>query len=249
MKIAILGYGIEGKMLEELYLRSPFGQPLIKDGDRNDYETCKKLDILNVCIPYSEDFIYIVSQEILKYCCDLTIIHSIVPPYTTKTIRKKARQYKHVVHSPIRFCRKDLSRSLTIFVKYIGAENMTDAKMTREHFRMIGMFKNTIMNPAFLTELNSILSIVYYGHNIVFADYLQEVFENFKGIGKPSFEPFIHFNESYNRAYRRFRMKYLNRPTLVPPENKKIGNNILPYTKLLHNMFPHEITKRILTYE
>ena len=44
-------------------------------------------------------------------------------------------------------------------------------------------------------------------------------------------------------------MKYLNRPTLIPPENKKIGNNIIPYTKLLHKAFPHKITREILKYE
>ena len=247
MKIAILGYTIEGKLLEELYLKSAFGQPLIKDEDRNDYKRYKKLDILNVCLPYSKDFIDIIVKEVIKYSPKITIIHSAVPPYTTRSIRMKS--HNRVVHSPMRFSREKLSKSLAVFVKYIGAESLKDAKLAREHFTMLGLTRNKTFNPAFITELNGLLSIVYYAHNIVFADYLKDVFENFKGAGKPNMESFSYFNNSYNRAYRRLRMKEFNRPTLVPPENKKIGGNIIPYTKLLHDLFPHEITERILKYE
>jgi len=242
MKIAILGYDFEGQALEELYLESPFGQPLIKDKDRNDYKRYKKLDILNICLPYSEDFIKIVSDEMVKYNPKITIVHSIVPPYTTKNIRIKTK--KRVVHSPMRYSRLKPSKSLIVFTKYIGAENMLDARLTREHFVMLGMTKNKIFNPAVITELNSLLSIVYYAHNILFADYISELFGNFKS----KYEHFVHFNDSYNRGYRRLRMKHVNRPTLIVPEDKKIGGNIITYTRMLHDVFPHETTKNILKY-
>ena len=247
MKIAIWGYGDEGQALEELYLESHFGQPLIKDDKRNDYKRYKKLHVLNICIPYSDDFLEIVLSEISRYDPELTIIHSIVPPYTTKTI--VAKTHKSIVHSPMRYTRLKLTKSLTTFVKYIGFENKKDARMAREHFIELGMVKNKMFNPSFVTELNSLLSIVYYAHNIVFADYIADLFENFKGLGEAKYESFIHFNNSYNRGYRRLRMKHLNRPTLVPPENKKIEGNIINYTKMIHEIVPHEITKRILKYE
>ena len=243
MKIAIYGYNGYGQALEEVYLQSPFGQPLIKDEDRNDYKRYKKLDYLNICIPYSEDFVKIVIEEILKYEPKLTFIHSIVPPYTTKDIRAKTRL--PVVHSPIRYSKDKSLKSLLNFIKYIGVENSAEAGIAREHFVMIGITKNKIFKPAVITELNSLISNAYYAHNIVFADYVQDLLEQFKG----KYEQYVHFNDSYNRGYRRLRMKHVNRPTLVPPEDKKIGGDIIKNTKLLHEVFPHEITERILKYE
>lgn len=244
MKIAIYGHGLEGQALEELYLESIYGQPLIKDGKRNDYKRYKKLDYLNICIPYSEDFVEIVSDEMMKYSPKVTIIHSIVPPKTTQAIRIRAKVHR-VVHSPMRYVQKKMVKSLTTFVKYIGTENLVDAKLAREHFVEIGIARNKIFIPAVTTELQSLLSIVYYAHNIVFADYITEYLKTYKG----KYEQFVHFNDSYNRGYRRFRMKHVNRPTLIPPEDKKIEGNIINYTKMVHEFFPHEITERILKYE
>ena len=246
MKIAILGYGQVGKALEEIYLKSPFGQPLIKDLDRNDYEDIKELDILNVCIPFDENFKKIVIDEINRLSVKLTIIHSTVSPYTTKDIQYHALPKLMVVYSPVRGKRESLSKSILAFIKYIGSEREKDAKATREHFVQLGISKNKIFMPSVIVEINKLVSDAYYAHCISFTDYANDILQKYK----VDFETFKHFNDSYNRGYRRFRMKHVNRPTLNPPMDKKIGrNSLIKNTKILEELFPHEVTKQILKYE
>ena len=244
MKNAIFGFGRVGQALEEVYISSLFGQPLIKDLNRNDYKGYKKLEVLNICIPYSNDFINIVCQEINNHQPKLTIIHSTVPPYTTREIRYQTKL--PVVHSPIRGPKDKLAKSLIIFIKYIGAETKKDAKLTRDHLVSLGITKNKIFKRAVCTEINKLISTTYYAHNIVFTDYVKFLLDEYK----VNFDTFKHFNDSYNRGYRRLRRKEKNRLTLIPTENGKIDNSwMIENAKILDNKFHNNITSKILEYE
>ena len=56
-KIGVLGYGEVGKAVAKFYK-----SPKIKDLSRND--GFEGIEILNICIPWSENFIKIVEKEI-----------------------------------------------------------------------------------------------------------------------------------------------------------------------------------------
>src|SRR5438128_906636 len=88
-KIGILGYGEIGKAIAKFNKN-----PLIKDLQRND--GLEHVDILHVCIPWSDNFVKIIKKEIKSIKPGLVIINSTVVPGTTKKISGM------VVHSPIR---------------------------------------------------------------------------------------------------------------------------------------------------
>ena len=78
-KIGILGYGEVGKAIAKFYKK-----PLIKDLKRDD--NLENSDILNICIPYSKNFVKIVREQIKFSKPELTIIHSTVAPGTKKKL-------------------------------------------------------------------------------------------------------------------------------------------------------------------
>ena len=239
--VGILGYGTVGKALIGLYKDSCFGYPVVKDLNQNNFDYDKKMDILNVCIPYCDDFIDIVVDEIRATKADLTIIYSTVEPFTTKKIRAKTR--KSVVHSPVRGPHDNLHKSLQIFTKYIGAQNLTDIKKTKEHFRFLDYKRRPVgYTPAVVTELNKLISTTYFGVCIAFTDYVDKLCE----IYKVPLNTFEDFNESYNRGYRRLKMRKINRPTLYPPKGVIGGTCVVPNAKLLKKILNHKLIESIL---
>ncbi len=246
-KIGILGHGEIGQALEELYneFENNIIKPeiLIKDLKyKGNPFARKELDVLNICIPYSKDFKENVIKEIKATKSKLTIIHSTIPPYTTKEIRGKSGY--PVVHSPVRGIHPDLVRSLELFTKYVGAENHREAERAKKHIKAMGISKVYMYQPAVITEVNKILSTTYYGICIAFTKYVDDILNEYK----IEFKRFEHFNESYNRGYRRMRMRKVVRPTLYPPEPEGLKSHcIQENAALLHELIPHMITKEVLS--
>jgi len=239
--IGVLGYGAVGKALCSLYEESCFGHPVTKDLGHNEFDYSKEMDVLNVCISYNDDFIDTVSDEIKKTNAKLVIIYSSVPPFTTKDIRNKVD--RPVVHSPVRGPHTKLAESLKIFTKYIGAENLVDVKLTKEHFRFLPYKRRPIhFTPSVITELNKLISTTYFGVCISFTDYVYKLCE----IYNIPYRAFEEFNESYNRGYRRLKMRKVNRPTLFPPKGKIGGNCVIPNAKLLQKSLDSDLIKSIL---
>lgn len=238
--IGILGFGTVGKSLSEVYSESFYEKPLIKDLDRNEFGD--KLEVLNICIPWSENFVDIVVKEIRETKPDLTVIHSTVMPTTTRQVRKIVR--RAVVHSPIRGIHPNLTASIkTHFIKYIGAENAEDGKLAKEHFKFVGIKRTEVLVPAVITELNKILSTTYYGHCISFTDYVDKICQKYN----VSFKTFEKFNQSYNRGYRRLGMReQTNRPTLYPPKKKIGGTCVRENCEILKQCLNHELIDSIL---
>src|SRR3989344_5889419 len=121
-KIGILGFGEVGQAVAKFYKN-----PRIKDLNKND--GLKGVDVLHVCIPYSEKFVGIVKKEINEASPKLTIIHSTVAPGATKAIGGM------IVHSPVRGVHPHLYKGVKTFVKYIGADNKIAGKMAEKHLK------------------------------------------------------------------------------------------------------------------
>jgi len=241
--IGILGYGTIGQAVRKLYRESCFGEPAVKNRKtkRNDFDYNVEMDVLNVCLLYNERFIDYVIREIEATRARLTIIHSAVAPLTTKAIRQSVR--RPVVHSPFRGSHRYPRKSLLSFVKYIGAENLTDAKMAKDHMKFLGYKRRPIVYmPAVTTELNKLISTSYFGVCIAFTNYVSKLCD----IYRIPFSSFENFNKTYNWGFGRLGLRKFSRPTLVPSNGEIGGNNVVPNAKILRRSLKSKLLDSIL---
>lgn len=232
-KAGIIGYGQVGKALAKFY-----DQPKIQDLNRDD--NLKGVDVLNICIPYNENFVKIVKEEIDKIKPKLTIIHSTVAPGTTKEIGGMA------VHSPIRGVHPYLYESIKNFTKYIGADMLEAGIMAEDHIRSLGI-KTKAFGPSITTELGKLLSTSYYGICIAWADEM----DKYCDMAKIDFkEAVTHFNKTYNEGYNKLGTPNFNRPLLHAPEGGKIGGHcIIPNAKILQKYRESKMIESLLKYD
>jgi UDP-N-acetyl-D-mannosaminuronate dehydrogenase len=130
MRIGILGHGEVGQAIEEAYFKHSACVPLIRDLNRND--GLHDLNVLNICLPYTENFIKYSLSQIEESSPELTIIHSTIKPGTTALLKEVSERC--IVHSPIRGAHPNLYEGLMTFDKFIGAETTEDAQRAALHF-------------------------------------------------------------------------------------------------------------------
>jgi len=223
-KIGILGFGEVGQAIAKFYKN-----PLIKDLERNT--NLAGVDVLHICIPWSDNFFDIAEKEIQKSKPGLVIIHSTVAPGTTKKLADKLNGM--VVHSPIRGVHPNLYEGIKIFVKYIGAENDKASKTAEKHFKNLGIKTKTFF-PSVTTELGKILDTTYYGVVIAWHGEMKEICDQF-GV---DFEKSVtDFNETYNEGYAKLGKKNVIRPVFYPPQFGKPKHCIVPNASILDKYF------------
>lgn len=209
--VGIMGFGEIGQSLARLYPKSKY-QILSKDLNHDSLKE-ERVEILHVAIPYSDDFITDVLEQIKKNKPEFVIIESTVDVGVTSKINNKLKK-KIVVHSPVRGMHPDLTKSLKCFIKYIGADNKNIGNRAVKHYKSIGV-KAKLFMPSESTELNKILSTSYYGICIAWAGEIKRLCDQYK----VNYQTFEDFNNSYNEAYAKLGRKNVIRPTLYPPKN------------------------------
>jgi len=231
--MGILGYGEVGKAIAKFYKN-----PRIKD--LSTKEPLGNLHILNICIPYSGDFIKTVKKEIKNSAPSLTIIHSTVPVGTTEKFGR------HVVHSPIRGIHPHLYKQIKSFVKYIGADDIQDGLIAEMHINSLGI-KTEVFTPAKTTELGKLLSTTYYGLCIAYHGEAQKMCNK---AGVDFKEAMTHFNKTYNDGYWEADMPHVRRPTLHSPSKDGIGGHcITQNASLLKRFYKSLVFDLILKYK
>ena len=116
-RVGIIGYGEIGSSLAKVYQEKGL-VPMIRDLNVNTIHG--KIDILDICLPYGENFISTVNSYIDLYLPKLTIIHSTVPVGTTKQISRP------VVHSPVRGVHPNLKEGIEKFAWHGEMKKMCD---------------------------------------------------------------------------------------------------------------------------
>lgn len=247
-KIGILGYGEVGQAIAKFYqnprLRKSFGgQARIKDLNRND--GLKGVEILHICIPWSNDFVKIVKREIKKIKPKLTIIHSTVAPFATrKIISGLPKELKMVVHSPIRGIHPHLYPGIKTFVKYIGADNQKAAKLAKKHLEGLEI-KTKVFMPSITTEIGKLLSTSYYSLCIAWHGEMKKICDK-AGI---NFEKAVtDFNKTYNEGYQKLGKKNVIRPVLYPPKKGIRGHCLIQNTEILKKYYQSKALDLILKY-
>lgn len=235
-KAGILGYGEIGRAIAKFYKN-----PKIKDLIRND--GLKGVDILNICIPWSDKFIEIVEKEIKNDKPHLTIIHSTIAPGTTK---KLARLFNGmVVHSPIRGVHPYLYEGVKTFVKYIGADNKVSGKLAEKHLNSLGI-KSKLFIPSATTELGKILDTTYYGVIIAWHKEMKSICDQFK----VDFDSVVtDFNKTYNDGYEKLGIKNVIRPVLYVDSNPIGGHCVIPNAEILKKHFNSKAIDLVLNYK
>ena len=207
--IGIIGYGEIGQALDDIYLANNF-IPLIKDLDRDD--ELGGVSILNICIPFSYDFVAQVTEYIDTLKPGLTIIHSTVPPGTTKLIGAEFPNLAEGIHT---------------FIKVFGGVGAIPAS---QHFTHDLGIECDVYESSLTTEIAKLLDTSYYGVCIAWHDYAKKLCDKH---GVNFDEAQTHYNTSYNSGYTELGKPNVIRPTLTPPDGSIGGHCIIPNAEIL----------------
>ena len=235
-KIGILGYGEVGQAIAKFYQK-----PKIKDLERDD--GLSGVEILNVCIPWSEKFINIIEKEIKSIGPRLIIIHSTVAPGTTKKLSEKFGGA--VVHSPVRGVHPNLHKGIKVFVKYIGADDKKSGQLAKKHFNSIGI-KTKVFYSSITTELGKLFDTTYYGVVIAWHGEMKKMCDK---SGVDFDEAVADFNKTYNEGYTKLGMKNVVRPVLYSPKDFIGGHCIIPNAEIIKKYFDSLALDLILKYQ
>lgn len=231
-KIGILGYGEVGQAIAKFCQN-----PKIKDLKRDD--GLAGVEILHVCLPWSDKFVSIVKKEIKKIKPKLVIIHSTVVPGTTKKIGKMA------VHSPVRGIHPYLHKGIKTFVKYIGADDKKTGEAAGKHLAGLGI-KTKVFYPSVTTELAKLLDTTYYGLIIAWHGEMAKMCNKYK----VDFEAAVSdFNKTYNEGYKKLGKANVVRPVLYPPKGGIGGHCVVSNTEILKKHFQSQALDLILKYK
>lgn len=238
MKIGIIGYGEIGSSIFKVY--DSFNKFDIRVVDpfvgRND--DIKGVDILNVCIPFIDDFVPVVQKYVDDATPGITVIHSTVAPGTTSMIEGR------VCHSPMRGLHPNLDLGMKTFLKYIGSEDISVGEEYQSHLSTLGI-NSFICKNSKTTEYAKLLDTTYYGVCIAFHADVSQLCEN-EGIEFD--EVMTIFNTSYNDGYTILGKKNVVRPVLYPTQ--KIGGHcVVPNAKILQKYMNTKTVQSILDYE
>jgi UDP-N-acetyl-D-mannosaminuronate dehydrogenase len=226
MRIGVIGLGKTGRPLFDI-LNECYGDVVGLDaGDEFD----GTVDVLNICIPYCDEFVGIVEDYAEKYKPGLIINHATVPVGTTDRI-------KNAVHSPILGDHTNMKESLRRFPKWIGGKK---AGVAGEILGLAGIRCRTV-REAKETELLKLFCLAKYGKDIAFAQYQKDVFNKY-GF---DYSHIIEWDMSYTMNARPDKQ----RPVLTPPGECISGSCVVPGARMLFIDHPNPQLEEILKYE
>lgn len=238
MKIGIIGCGEIGSSIAKVYRSFENYDVRVVDPFLNFNDDIKGVEILNICIPFIDNFVDIVKDYIQKSNPSYTVIHSTVSPGTTKLIGGK------VCHSPMRGLHPNLDLGMKTFLKYIGPEDAESAISYQMHLLELGI-RSHICKDSKTTEYAKLLDTTYYGMCIAFHSDVGQLCED----ENMDFEEVMTlFNQSYNEGYTKLGKTNVIRPILYP--TKKIGGHcVVPNAKILKKFMNTKIVNSILDYQ
>ncbi len=233
--ILIVGNGEIGNAIFKLY-NSKIYDVYVKD-IKDIYLPVDNIDVMDICIPYSENFIDIVQKYINLYSPKLTIIHSTVLPGTTKKIK-----LSNIVYSPVIGTHPDLFNSLKTFTKFVGSNDKSSLKLVKKHFKNLKI-KYRVFKNSKTVETSKILSTLYYGMCISFHNDVDILCRN---NNLPFEQVMTDWNTEYNKGYGLMGKSNVIRPVLKSPKGKIGGHCIIENAEMIKDYFNSDIIDYVL---
>ncbi len=232
----VIGLGEVGMPLY-LLLRSKYPNTIGLDKDGfygGNPEPQSTIDVLNICLPYSQNFVHIVMDYSLCYKPKLIIVHSTVPVGTTTHIRNKTGV--QTSHSPILGDHTNMISSLKNFNKWIGGDGAENAAV---YLGLAGV-PTRIVKTSEETELLKLMCLAKYGMSIAFAQMQRELCDLYE----IDYSKVIEWDMNYNAGVNSSKQ----RPILNPPGKTIGGHCIISGTRFLSDICDNPILVEILKY-
>lgn len=167
------------------------------------------IDILHICIPYSDNFHDIVLDYVHKIGPQVAIIiHSSVPVGATKQFVSH-----HYMHSPVRGVHPHMELGLITYIKYIGYNGQPDhLEAISDYFGDAGI-PNKLIGNTDTTELMKLLELSRYGVYIAFAKEQEAICKHFKVNYE---QAYLEYERSRNDGMVELEQRDLCQPVLYP---------------------------------
>lgn len=228
MRGLVIGLGETGNPLFEI-LQATHYETHGFDPDKGYKYLPMDIDVLHICIPFSDRFVDIVKDYQECTMPKYTVIHSTVPIGTTSKIH-------NAVHSPILGRHKRMVTDMKLYPKWIGGKTHKDVY---SYFVASGF--NTIMvDKPEETEALKLLCLARYGASIAMAHYCKDIADKY-GF---DYNDILIWDKFYNSG-----VDELHRPIIKLGEDKTIGGHcVIPNTRILNGQHPNQIWDEVLKY-
>jgi len=237
--VGILGLGQVGRAIKKLALNK--FQVYCRDL-KHDQLKGNTIDILHLCIPYTQQFIPFSLKTIKELKPRLIIVDSTVKPGTTRQIFNKTKI--PIAHVPIMGVHPDLAKYQKMFTKVIGAVNDKSYRLARVHWLSLGAKKIVRFNRPEEAELAKLLSTTYYLSNIVFNKVAKELTQKTKTNYN---QVYTKFNRIYNQGYQQINPD-LVRQILKFMSGPVGGHCVIPNAQILNQTHKHPLVEFLLQY-
>ena len=224
MNVAILGCGQVGSSLKKVVAEK---YPVYCRDLSFDEIGDKKIDILHICIPYSDKFVETVVKAIKELKPKLVLIEATVKVGTTREIAEQVGC--QTAHSFIRGLHPNLEAGIKTFMKMVGGIDAGATRAAGEYYESLGIRTISCKKPE-ETEAAKLWSTTYYALCIVFQKevhkYCQERWLDFHTV-------YTLANRTYNRGYEKLGLPDFVRPILKQVDGKIGGHCLTSNCKIL----------------
>ena len=162
-RILIIGLGEVGRPLYKI-LSENFTNVYGYDSDRSKTihelkAIPKPIEIMHIAYPYTgREFIDSTINYIRSFNPRLVIIHSSIPPRTTRLIQSKTNSV--IAYSPVRGKHPNLKEHLRFWTKWISAVNQAGIELAKRHLEEAGFKVKVAKDPESL-ELAKLWETIY----------------------------------------------------------------------------------------
>jgi UDP-N-acetyl-D-mannosaminuronate dehydrogenase len=165
LKVLVIGLGEVGMPIYKMLYAS--GQFYVYGLDLKQPDSIlpaeRKADILHICIPCSDAkrFIDAVCDYVCEYEPKLLIIHSTVPPLTTRMIWEEIRRVcPHVAHSPVRGVHFQMLEDMQTYKKFVGGATPEGGREAFNHLINVGFNCQLMRNSTKLFETSYAATVI-----------------------------------------------------------------------------------------
>ena len=175
-------------------------------------------DVLDVCIPWSEDFVDWVDAYTVQHRARMVVVHSTVPVGVC--------DQAGWVHSPVRGRHPDLEEGVATFVKHFGGPGAEEAALD---WKDCGV--TTAVHPrAAETEAGKLWELAQFGLQVRVEKAIHA------WCGEEGLDPEVvygSFAHTYNQGYEALGEHWAPRPVLKHVPGDIGGHCVLPMSRLL----------------